>query len=124
MIRVILTLLLAVFGPAFQAGEIVETHGAWECLCGHSVCEWCSLSDAEQWNEFHADAYDEYAAEFTALFDSYEVKHAKNGAIMIRRGNSGSFRFARKLDGYGTRYPSAKLNIGTTPATAFRLDQI
>lgn len=42
------------------------------------------------------EAVIEYADEFTALFNSYEVKRAKNGALMIRRGNSGSFKFARK----------------------------
>lgn len=48
------------------------------------------------WDEFHADAVAEYADEFTALFNSYETKVAKNGAMMIRQGNSGSFKFAKK----------------------------
>lgn len=49
-----------------------------------------------EWSEYYADAFEEYADEFTALFNSYETKVAKNGAMMIRRGNSGSFKFAKK----------------------------
>lgn len=44
----------------------------------------------------YEEAYIEYFDEFTALFNSYEVKRAKNGAMMIRKGNSGSFKFAKK----------------------------
>src|SRR5687767_13991446 len=54
------------------------------------------LNDEEEWAEYHAEAVTEYADEFTALFNSYEVKRAKNGALMIRSGNSGSYKFARK----------------------------
>lgn len=54
------------------------------------------LTVAEEWDEYHALAYNEYADEFTALFNSYEVKRAKNGAMMIRVGNSGSYKFAKK----------------------------
>lgn len=54
--------------------------------------------EAEQftWDEFHADAYAEYLNDFDALFNSYETKRAKNGAMMIRVGDSGSFKFAKK----------------------------
>lgn len=54
--------------------------------------------EAEQstWDEFHADAVQEYTDQFTALFNSYETKRAKNGAMMIRVGDSGSFKFAKK----------------------------
>lgn len=52
--------------------------------------------DDAEWNEYHAEAYAEYADEFTALFNSYETKRAKNGALMIRSGNSGSYKFAKK----------------------------
>lgn len=54
------------------------------------------IASEEEWELYHAEAVKDYAAEFTALFDSYEVKRAKNGALMIRQGNSGSFRFAKK----------------------------
>lgn len=49
-----------------------------------------------EWEEFRADAYEEYELMFTELFNSYETKKAKNGAMMIRSGNSGSFKFAKK----------------------------
>lgn len=44
----------------------------------------------------NTQAVKEYEDEFTALFNSYEVKRAKNGALMIRRGNSGSYKFCKK----------------------------
>ena len=44
----------------------------------------------------YKQAYIEYSVDFTELFNSYETKRAKNGALMIRRGNSGSYRFAKK----------------------------
>lgn len=48
------------------------------------------------WNEYYVDAYNEYADEFTALFNSYETKRASNGALLIRTGNSGRYKFAKK----------------------------
>jgi hypothetical protein len=41
-------------------------------------------------------AYAGFLREFDNLFNSYEVKRARNGALMIRKGNSGSFKFAKK----------------------------
>lgn len=55
-----------------------------------------TVNDEDDWGLYHAEAYAEYAAEFTALFESYETKRARNGALMIRKGNSGSYRFAKK----------------------------
>lgn len=52
--------------------------------------------DDVEWAEYHADAVAEYADEFTALFNSYEFKVAKNGRGMIRQGNTGSFKFVKK----------------------------
>lgn len=52
--------------------------------------------DEREWSEFHTDAYDEFADEFTALFNSYETKWSKNNRLMIRTGDSGSFKFAAK----------------------------
>jgi hypothetical protein len=52
--------------------------------------------DEFEWSEFHADAMQEYEDEFTALFNSYETKWSKNGRLMIRQGDSGSFKFAKK----------------------------
>lgn len=56
-----------------------------ECTC-----------DKCEWDAYYGEAYSEYVDEFTALFNSYETKRAKNGALMIRQGNSGSYRFAKK----------------------------
>lgn len=40
-------------------------------------------NDAIEWAEFYADAYDEYASEFDALFNSYTYKVSKNGRSMV-----------------------------------------
>jgi hypothetical protein len=53
-------------------------------------------NDELEWFIYNLEAQRDYADEFTALFNSYEVKRAKNGALMIRQGNSGSYRFAKK----------------------------
>jgi hypothetical protein len=57
---------------------------------------WVQSSEEIEWDLFHADAFDEYADEFTALFNSYETKWSKNGRLMMRSGDSGSFRFVAK----------------------------
>lgn len=54
------------------------------------------MGEEYEWSEYHSDAVKEYADEFTALFNELECKHAKNGALMIRRGNSGSYKFCKK----------------------------
>lgn len=54
------------------------------------------LTEEKEWAEFHELARIEYEDEFTALFNSYEIKRAKNGAMMIRRPGDKSFRFAKK----------------------------
>jgi hypothetical protein len=64
-----------------------------------SVPETVSLhseNEAQEWAEFHADAYAEYADEFTALFNSLEFKRAKNGAPMIRRTGESTYRFVAR----------------------------
>jgi hypothetical protein len=78
--------------------------GGQECLCSKEECEWCGMTelapvmsdDEIEWGGYYFDALDEYMEEFTALFNSYETKRASNGAMMIRTGNAGSFKFARK----------------------------
>lgn len=52
--------------------------------------------EAAEWEMYRYDAYEEYEDEFTALFNSYETKWSKNGRLMIRQGDSGSFKFAKK----------------------------
>lgn len=38
---------------------------------------------ANEWREFWEDARNEYADEFTALFNSYTYKRSKNGRSMV-----------------------------------------
>lgn len=54
------------------------------------------LSEEQEWSEFHAEAMSEYEDAFTALFNSYETKWSKNGRLMMRAGDSGSFKFVKK----------------------------
>lgn len=59
-----------------------------------------AMSPAEveeiEWYEFRSDAYEEHVEAFDALFNSYETKWSKNNRLMIRSGNSGSYRFVAK----------------------------
>jgi hypothetical protein len=48
------------------------------------------------WEDFHADAYQEYADAFDDYFNAIEYKRAKNGASMVRRPGDKSFRFVKK----------------------------
>ena len=53
------------------------------------------VNDDEEWELYNQEAYYDYVSEFNALFNSYEVKIAKNGRTMLRTGN-GSFKFVKK----------------------------
>lgn len=55
-----------------------------------------AIANDDEWELYNQEAYYDYASEFTALFDSYEIKHTKNNRMMIRTGNSGSFKFVKK----------------------------
>ncbi|MFE1145211.1 hypothetical protein [Streptomyces rochei] len=55
-----------------------------------------AMAEANDWAMYWHEAYEEYEDEFTALFNKLECKRAKNGALMIRRGNKGSYKFAKK----------------------------
>lgn len=91
IIALVIRVLIALVMPSAEAAPVVVIPAKpqysptvitrQDCLCDDCCYE---------------EAYVEYFDEFTALFNSYEVKRAKNGAMMIRRGNSGSYRFARK----------------------------
>lgn len=48
-----------------------------------------------EWAQFHADAFEEYADEFTAIFNAIEFKVSKNGRSMIRRPGDKGFRFVK-----------------------------
>ncbi len=66
-----------------------------ECLCDRAECLECNWSEESEWAMYHAEAVAEYASEFDALFNSYDVKVAKNGRTMIRSGNTGPYKFAK-----------------------------
>lgn len=55
-----------------------------------------AVMEEQEWSEYHAEAVSEYADEFTALFNSYETKWSKNNRLMIRKGNTGSYTFAKR----------------------------
>jgi hypothetical protein len=49
-----------------------------------------SYTDEIQWAEFHQDAYDEYASEFDAIFNSLSVKSTRKDQgirVTVRRSN-------------------------------------
>lgn len=72
------------YSPDYVAGAFDHLYGEQE------------LTEEQEWELYNQEAYYDYVSQFTALFNSYEVKHARNGALMIRRGNTGSFKFAKK----------------------------
>lgn len=57
--------------------------------------EFPEQAEEREWELYRIEALMEYEDEFTALFNSYETKRASNGRLMIRQGNSGSFKFAK-----------------------------
>lgn len=90
MVALILSVLMSLVGNSSEQHVIVipakpqyspTVITRQDCLCDDCCYE---------------EAYIEYFDEFTALFNSYEIKRAKNNALMIRRGNSGSYKFAKK----------------------------
>lgn len=84
--------LIALITFMFVGASIVWDWQTWECTCIHAECEWC----ADEWGAYHAEAKAEYADEFTALFNSYETRWSKNNRLMMRQGDSGSFKFVAK----------------------------
>ena len=55
-----------------------------------------NVNEDAEWDAFHAEAYAEYAAEFTTLFNGYETRWSKNNRLMIRNGDSGPYRFVKR----------------------------
>lgn len=110
MFAIILGLLLTILGMGNgQASDAIVIPPKPDYA--PTVSQW----DAMEWAQFEADAYWEYSdaftalfnsydgktlvaarSEFTNLFNSYETKRASNGRLMIRTGNTGSFKFAKK----------------------------
>lgn len=95
-IRNLAVALIALVTFVVIGATVIASFETWECTCIHNVCEECGDRDEQEWSEFHADAVEEYADEFTSLFNSYETKVSRNGRMMIRQGDSGSFKFAKK----------------------------
>lgn len=54
------------------------------------------MSETGEWSAYHAEAYEDYSAEFTALYEGYETKWSKNGRLMLRQGDSGPYKFVKK----------------------------
>lgn len=75
--------LVAALAFVFICANVLGSFNSWECTCIHNECDWCGDRDEQEWSEFHADAFDEYADEFTALFNSYTYKLSKNGRSMV-----------------------------------------
>jgi hypothetical protein len=61
-----------------------------------SVIERQDVTEAEEWQEYHALAYSEYAEAFTALYEGLETRWSKNGRLMIRQGSSGPYKFVKR----------------------------
>jgi len=68
----------------------------WARPCDSITRQYVPTDDDQEWELYSQEAYYDYVAEFTALYRSYETKRASNGRVMIRSGNSGSFKFAKK----------------------------
>lgn len=54
------------------------------------------IDEDEEWAEFWVESFVEAEDAFTALFNSYETRWSKNNRLMMRSGNSGSYRFVAK----------------------------
>lgn len=52
--------------------------------------------DELDWFVYNLEAQTEYAAEFTALFNSYETKWSKNNRLMMKKPGDKSFKFVAK----------------------------
>lgn len=89
MIAIILGILLSILGMGSAETEKVVVIPPMPQYSPEMI-------EAADWAMYWHEAYEEYEDEFTALFNSYDVKRAKNGAMMIRQGNSGSFKFCKK----------------------------
>jgi hypothetical protein len=89
MVAILLSLVLSILGFISTPTQNVVTIPA---MPQYSP----EVAEEIEWFEFHDLAVAEYEAEFTALFNSYEFKQAKNGAPMIRRQGEKSFKFVAR----------------------------
>jgi len=65
-------------------------------LPARTTIEHQDVTEADEWQEYHALAYSEYAEAFTALYEGLETRWAKNGRLMIRQGSSGPYKFVKR----------------------------
>lgn len=89
--------LIALITFVYVGASTVANQQAWdwqafECDCVYDVCEWCIC----EWDAYHAEAKAEYVEAFDALFNSYETRWSKNNRLMMRHGDSGSFKFVKR----------------------------
>lgn len=54
------------------------------------------VSEEDEWELYNQEAYYDYVSEFNAVFSAVTTKRAKNGRLMIRSSNGGSFKFVKK----------------------------
>ncbi|MFJ3084347.1 hypothetical protein ACIPJG_31965 [Streptomyces halstedii] len=54
------------------------------------------VPEEQEWELYRGEAYEEYADEFTSLFNSYETKWSKNSRLMIRQNSTGPYKFVKK----------------------------
>jgi hypothetical protein len=97
--------LVALITFVVIGARIVWDFQTWECKCTNVECGECFVEPIQVPGctaECTCDeccwlqAATEFADEFTALFNSYECKWSKNGRLMIRQGDSGSFKFVKR----------------------------
>jgi hypothetical protein len=55
-----------------------------------------NVSESDEWQEYHAIAYEEYAETFTALYEGLQARWSKNGRLMLRQGDSGPYKFVKR----------------------------
>lgn len=87
--------LIALITFVFVGAPMVWDLQTWECNCSRPICGECGQSESEEWAEFNAIAFAEYADEFTSLFEGYETKWSKNNRLMLKRPGQ-SFKFVAK----------------------------
>lgn len=93
MLKAMWIAVLAYFGLIFIAAPVVANDSInWVDV---DPADWCGAmnQDDREWLEFEIDAYNEYADEFTAMFNAVEYKLSKNGRSMTRSTNGGGFKF-------------------------------
>jgi hypothetical protein len=49
-----------------------------------------------EWLKYNYEAFIDYRAEFTAIFNAVEYKRAKNGRSMVKGTHDNSFKFCKK----------------------------